>query len=157
MNWTLHAMRDHNIADPLGGLGPRVERAPTPAPAPVVRPDGIVVGPDGKYSTALPLPEGHPDAAPTHIGGVPVWPFPTKPEPVIDTTTEEPGAHGFLREPLFVRVFDTYPWKAMRGIDVRAEPYPGGLAALRPIEGEPGHGKWVFTLSSEGKTWERVA
>lgn len=49
-------MRDLNRADPLPELGPRVEPTPPPAPAPIKRPDGFVVGPDGKLSTALPDP-----------------------------------------------------------------------------------------------------
>lgn len=65
---SLHMMRDIDAADPIGGLGPRVTPAPTPAPTPVRREDGIVVGPDGKLSTDLPLPPGM-EPSP--------WPFPT--------------------------------------------------------------------------------
>jgi hypothetical protein len=42
--------------DPIGGLGPKVTPAPAPAPQPHRRPDGIVIGPDGKWSTDLPDP-----------------------------------------------------------------------------------------------------
>ena len=68
MTWTLHAMRDLNRADPLGELGPRVERKPEPPAAP--EPVGIITDADGKMRTNLPLPGDL---------GVPVWPFPTKP------------------------------------------------------------------------------
>jgi hypothetical protein len=54
--WTIHAMRDINAADPVGGLGPRVTPAPTPAPAPVPIGNGIIRAPDGKLSTDLPDP-----------------------------------------------------------------------------------------------------
>lgn len=52
----LASMRDIDATDPIGGLGPRVTPAPTPAPQPVRRDDGIVIGPDGKWSTDLPDP-----------------------------------------------------------------------------------------------------
>ena len=96
MTWTIHAMRDLNAADPVGGLGPRVTPAPTPAPAPVKRGDGFVVGHDGKLSTDLPDPTQEPapilckcgltPAACAMTSCSPPWPFPQRaclaPEPV---------------------------------------------------------------------------
>jgi hypothetical protein len=56
-------MRDLDANDPLPGLGPKVvpTPAPTPPPAPAQVPgarEGVLVGPDGKMSTDLPLPYG---------------------------------------------------------------------------------------------------
>ena len=82
MTWTLSHMRDLNQGDALPGLGRKIEPKPAPAPEPVRRPDGFIVGADGKLSTDLPPP------------AVPVWPFPSgKPE----HPPPEPGVHGFMR------------------------------------------------------------
>lgn len=80
-NWTIAAIRGY--PDDLGGLGPKVTPKPD-EPEDKPEPTGIIIGPDGKRRTNLPLPDG-PETAPT-------WPFPSA----------EPGAHGFLREPLKV-------------------------------------------------------
>lgn len=137
----LHMMRDINAGDALPGLGPRVTPAPTPAPQPVRRPDGIVVGPDGKLSTDFPPPPPEPS-----------WPFPTgtaapAPEPIPEP---EPGAHGFMR----IRVLPEFRWLAPQ--IVTAERHPSIFAWT--IDGGKGaHGKWWFFDDREGKTWERVA
>ncbi len=148
----LAMMRDLDRADPIGGLGPRVTPAPTPAPEPVKRPDGFVEGPDGKLSTSLP-PPAVPRRGP--------WPFPTPAsvasspaaQPFFDVLRQaaekvadaepEPGAHGFMREPLKV------------GDKVRY--MSGTLIVVDGIHGRYAlGGEIMFLLSNEGKTWERV-
>lgn len=64
-------MNPRITAEEFQPLGPPI-RTPTPAPEPVRRPDGIVIHPDGRMSTDLPLPDGM---------GTPVRPFPTAPTP----------------------------------------------------------------------------
>lgn len=139
MTWTLQAIRDHNVADPLGELGPRVERKPEPPPA-APEPVGIITDADGKMRTNLPLP-GNTD--------VPVWPFPT--QPPLDTTTEEPGAHGFLH-PLKVgdrvRVLKFSPRVCVVAHHVSS--WAGDLA-LRTTDGA------TLRYIHEGEVWERVA
>ncbi len=143
----LAMMRDINAADPIGGLGPRVTPAPTPAPEPVKRPDGFVEGPDGKLSTSLPPP-----AVPRRGS----WPFPTgtaAPEP-------EPGAHGFMREPLKVgdRLRHLEVFHFDRGIPLlgRVTMLTGSGDSLRARV------KWNDGTTSsesgdyEGQEWERV-
>lgn len=90
MSWNLASMRgDMNADDPLGGLGPRVEPTPPPAPAPVSRGDGFLVHPDGTLSTEIEPPSGPPPApAPADPdddyppvaapipADAPPWPFP---------------------------------------------------------------------------------
>lgn len=143
----LSRMRDIDAADPIGTLGPRVTPAPTPAPAPVRRGDGFIVGTDGKLSTDLP------DPTVTHE---PPAPAPTVYEfaDALYESMRPPAGPVCAREPLKVRILDTYPWPEMRGLTVRAEPCKGG--ALRPTDGEPGHGKFIFPLFTESHDWERV-
>lgn len=156
----LHMMRDIDGCDPIGGLGPRVTPAPTPAPQPVRRDDGIVVGTDGKLSTDLPLPPGM-EPSP--------WPFPTgaaapAPEPIPEP---EPGAHGFMREPL--KVGDkvlilrgaTSVGVSFDDVGAVAEVIMvdefGALAARLNARTEfTAPSGWALCAEDEGKTWERV-
>ena len=64
MNLASMTRIDHT--DPIGGLGPRVTPAPTPAPQAVKRGDGFIVGPDGKLSTDFPPPAGMVPSTPPH-------------------------------------------------------------------------------------------
>lgn len=89
-HWTLAHMRDMNEADPLPGLGELKPRAEKEAPKPVRRSDGIVIAPDGKWSTDLPEPTEDAPAAPP-----PIIAQPTASDSV-PPAEAEPGAHGFL-------------------------------------------------------------
>ncbi len=129
----LAMMRDINAADPIGGLGPRVTPAPTPAPAPVRRPDGIVVGSDGKMSTDLPLPPG--------MEAKQWWWSPTG--------TAAPAA---VREPL--KVGDKVRSLVTRSVFVVVDAAVSADGAVRVRRAD---GKEIpCRLATEGKNWERI-
>lgn len=130
--------------EPLPGLGPRVTPAPAPAPAPVRRPDGFVVHPDGTLSTDFAPPPGMAPSTPPHT-----------PAPA------DPGAHGFMREPLKVGDRVRLLVDGARRMNEKAgatlvvidDSDPSCMA----LKGEQSGREWFLSpLRGEGVDWERI-
>lgn len=133
------------LPDDIGPLGPPIRREQTkPAPAPTVehRPDGtLTTHPDGTMSFE---PKVTPESP------VPVFPFPTSPK-----EDPEPGAHGFMREPLKVgdrvRVRDDAQENRVGAVGVIEYVGAKGVTAAMSF-GVP----YGLLFDLEDVTWERV-
>jgi len=147
------------LPDDIGPLGPPIRREQTkPAPAPTVqqREDGtLTTNPDGSMSFEARKTWTPADAGMVKRDGtqpVPVWPLPHAQKPA---EPEEPGAHGFMREPLKVgdRVRLKTGWIApLEGAVVSVTAIFDGLNKSWASE----HcGVWDY-MDSEGIYWERV-
>lgn len=147
----LSSMRDIDAADPIGGLGRKIEPTPAPAPAPVRRPDGFVVHPDGTLSTDFAPPPGMAPSTPPHTPApLPSpFPYPFRRPPILCL---DPGAHGFLREPLKVgdRVRSLISGSVFTVVDATAN--DDGRIKVRRADGKV----IPCRLLKEGKTWDRI-